>query len=388
MKGCFETRTSFQLWLLTTAYSNPILLFLYSSLLDQIQCVTGFEDVHAPDIASDFWFQSTGLYVFTEIEFECNGSIQGVRGIAYFATQLNYNRTLVLNLNLWRRLNQNTYIPTVSRNATFSLESIASGSDSATSSFYFNMSRDYTFSIDLADAPIDVMTGDILGIYLPPETTYESSTIINHIPIRGADDFPISYFFVSPACWSPTLGRVVCNLLLILQSSNWAPVLSLNVVPTSVPTGKLILHTSILGDALHHPCIMLVFAENIFSTLLFMLQYENCFCARSYIQSLLLSVHCPLYNILSLNSIYQSIPISIPVPISIPILYCGARVPRMCGRHTGVSFCRETGHLQCCHSCVCHPGGHVSSCPVHHHCPCAVGGEVEQTACQRQRYST
>ena len=124
-----------------------------------------FENVNAPDIASSFLIRP-GVYVFPTIEFECNGRIQGVKGIAYFATRQNYNRTLVLNLNLWRR-NLTRYIPTnINRNVAFSPESIASGSDSATGPLYFNMSRDYTFNINLADAPIDVMAGDTLGIYL------------------------------------------------------------------------------------------------------------------------------------------------------------------------------------------------------------------------------
>ena len=85
-------------------------------------------------------------------------------------------------------------------------ESIASGSDSTTAPLYFTMYRNYTFSINVADAPIDVMAGDTLGIYLPPDTTYGSSTIINHIPIGLADDFLIPYFDSATVCWSPTLG--------------------------------------------------------------------------------------------------------------------------------------------------------------------------------------
>ena len=179
--------------------------------------------------------------MFPTIEFECNGSIQGVRGIAYFETGGNYSRTLVLNLNLWR-LSQNKYVPTISRNVTISPESITSGDDSATAPLNFSMARSCTFSINLTDAPIDVMAGDILGIYLPPETTYESSTVSNHIPIGEADDFQIFSLFIPPACWSPTLGRALYSPLPLLLYRIPAPLLSLTFVPASVPTGKLALH--------------------------------------------------------------------------------------------------------------------------------------------------
>ena len=229
--------------LLITVCSNPILLFLYTSLIDG-ECVTGlfeFENIHAPDIASSSSFDSAGLYVFPTIEFECNGSIQGVRGIANFDTGCYYRRTLFLNLNLWR-LNQTEYVPTISRNVSFSPESITSGGDSATAPLYFSMARSYNFSINLTDASIDVMAGDILGIYLPPETTYESSTVINHIPIGEADEFQMSSLWIPPACWSPTLGRALCSPLPLLLYRIPAPLLSLNFVPASVPTGKLVLH--------------------------------------------------------------------------------------------------------------------------------------------------
>ena len=86
------------------------------------------------------------------------------------------------------------------------------------------------------------MAGDILGIYLPPVTPYTLySPVINHIPIGAADDFLIPYFVTEPsACWSPTLGRTLCNSL--INSPIQTPVLSLNFVPTSTPTGKLALH--------------------------------------------------------------------------------------------------------------------------------------------------
>ena len=238
--------------MLITACSNPILLFLYTSLIDG-ECVTGlfeFENIHAPDIASRYWFDSAGLYVFPTIEFECNGSIQGVRGIANFYTGRYYRRTLFLNLNLWR-LNQNKYVPTISRNVTFSPESITSGDESATAPLYFSMARSYTFSINLTDASIDVMAGDILGIYLPPETTYESSTIINHIPIGGTDDFIISSVFALPRCWSPTLGRASCSPLPLLLYRIRGPLLSLNFVPALVPTGKLVLHVFDIRTSVH-----------------------------------------------------------------------------------------------------------------------------------------
>ena len=202
-----------------------------------------FENVNAPDIASSFWIRP-GVYVFPTVEFECNGRIQGVRGIAYFERQAIdmrlYNRTLSLNLNLWRR-NLTRYIPTnINRKATFSPELIASGSDSATAPFYFNMSRDYTFNINLADAPIDVMAGDTLGIYLPPDTTYGSSTVINRIPIVLADDYIFPYYSSLPTCWSPTLGTALCSP--VPKCPFRAPLLSLTFSPTAVPTGKLALH--------------------------------------------------------------------------------------------------------------------------------------------------
>ena len=217
-------------------------LFLYTSLIDgEFQCVTGlFENVNTP--ASRSWFRLTGLYVFPTIEFKCNGSIQGVRGIAYFAEQSSYryNRTLVLNLNLWRR-NQSHYVQAnINRNVVLSPESVASGRH-ITGSFYFDMSGYYTFSINLADSSIEVLAGDILGIYLPPVTTYNFSTVINHIPIGAANNFSIPYFVTEPsACWSPTLGRTLCNSL--RSNPIGAPMLSLNFVPTSNPTGKLALH--------------------------------------------------------------------------------------------------------------------------------------------------
>ena len=232
--------------MLITACSDPVLLFLYTSLIDgEFQCVTGlFENVNTP--ASSFWFSSTGFYVFPTIEFKCNGSIQGVRGIAFFAEQSSYryNRTLVLNLNLWRR-NQAQYVLTnINRNVAFYPESIASGRHSATASFYFNTSAYYTFSINLTDSSIEVMAGDILGIYLPPVTPYTLySPVINHIPIGAADGILIPYSVTEPsACWSPTFGLTLCNSL----GSNLirTPVLSLNFVATSMPTGKLALHVS------------------------------------------------------------------------------------------------------------------------------------------------
>ena len=201
-----------------------------------------FENVNTP--ASRSWFRLTGLYVFPTIEFKCNGSIQGVRGIAYFAEQSSYryNRTLVLNLNLWRR-NQSHYVPTnINRNVVLSPESIASGRHSTTASFYFDTPRNHSFSINLGNSSIEVMAGDILGIYLPPVTTYTSSIrVINHIPIGAADDFLIPYFVTqTSACWIPTLGLTLCNSLGSRRIR--APLLSLNFVPTSVPTGKLVLH--------------------------------------------------------------------------------------------------------------------------------------------------
>ena len=190
------------------------------------------KNVNAPNIASSYWIRR-GSYAFPTVAFKCNGSIQGVRGIAYFTRNLYYNRTLVLNLNLWRR-KQSHYVPTmINSNATFSPEEIASGSASAAAPFYFNNPRNYTFSINLGDASINVIPGDILGISLPL-----ANTLINHIPIGLADDFQIPYFDTLPsACWSPTLGRTLCNSFEIDK----APLLSLNFVPTSVPTGKLVV---------------------------------------------------------------------------------------------------------------------------------------------------
>lgn len=222
-----------------TVYSNNTLLFLCTSLTDgEFQCVTGLlKNVNAPNIASSYWIRR-GSYAFPTVAFKCNGSIQGVRGIAYFTRNLYYNRTLVLNLNLWRR-KQSHYVPTmINSNATFSPEEIATGSASAAAPFYFNNPRNYTFSINLGDASINVMAGDILGISLPSATHYRNNILINHIPIGLADDFQITYFDTLPsACWSPTLGRTLCNSFEIDK----APLLSLNFVPTSVSTGKLVV---------------------------------------------------------------------------------------------------------------------------------------------------
>ena len=104
------------------------------------------------------------------------------------------------------------------------------------------MSGYHNFSVNLADSSIEVMAGDILGIGLPPVSTYTIyTTVINHIPIGAADDFLIPYFVTEPsACWNPTLGRTLCNSL--RSNPIRAPVLSLNFVPISKPTGKLALH--------------------------------------------------------------------------------------------------------------------------------------------------
>lgn len=172
--------------------------------------------------------------MFPTIKFQCNGHIQGVKGIAYYDRRLYYNRTLVLNLQLWRN-NQSHYAPTgINNNATFSPEGFASASDSPTAPLYVNISGDYPFIIN--DASIDVMAGDILGIYLPPRTSYDNRTQVNSIPIALADEFQTPFF--RPAlstCWSPTLGRTQCHYGFSIKT----PLLSLDLVSTSVPTGKL-----------------------------------------------------------------------------------------------------------------------------------------------------
>lgn len=197
------------------------------------------EEAELFNVTSRFWI-SAGLYVYPTIKFQCNGQIQGISGIAYFealgSRNYYYNRNLLLNLQLWRQ-NQSYYAPTgINSSVVFSPEEIASGSDSSTAPVYFsNIILNYNFSINLGNASIDVMAGDILGISLPPNTSYVGNTQINRIPIRLADDFVISYSNGRSPCWSPTLGATLCNRIF----STYKPLLSLNFTSTSMPTGKL-----------------------------------------------------------------------------------------------------------------------------------------------------
>ena len=196
------------------------------------------EGIEVSKVKSSYYTRD-GLHVFPTARFHCNGHILGVWGITYFESISNdffYNRTLVMNLQVWRQ-NQSHYAPTgINSSVTFSPESIATGSASDTAPFYFSDSQNYTFNLSL-DAPIDVVAGDILGIYLPPSTRYATrSTLINSIHIDLADDFQNPVFDSLPrACWSPTLGTTLCNLV----SSAMTPLLSVNFASTSLPTGEL-----------------------------------------------------------------------------------------------------------------------------------------------------
>ena len=139
-----------------------------------------------------------------------------------------------MTLQVWR-MNQSYYAPTgINSNAVFTPEKVASGSNSLIAPFYFSNSLDSNFSIDLGDASIEVMAGDILGISLPQSTPYGSNTQINGIPIRVADNFPIRYFVEHFSCWSPTQGATLCNQIF----TGFTPLLALEFTPTSMPTGK------------------------------------------------------------------------------------------------------------------------------------------------------
>ena len=197
------------------------------------------EEAKLSTVATSRWIRQ-GLSVYPTIKFHCDGWIRGISGIAYFEAlerrNYYYNRTLVLNLQVWR-LNQfeSYYAPTgINSNAVFTPEKVASGSNSLIAPFYFSNSLDSNFSIDLGDASIEVMAGDILGISLPQSTPYGSNTQINGIPIMVADNFTSSYFTGHSNCWSPTQGATLCNPIL----TSFTPLLALKITPTSMPTGK------------------------------------------------------------------------------------------------------------------------------------------------------
>ena len=198
------------------------------------------EEAELPNVATSRWIPE-GLWVYPTIKFHCDGWIRGISGIAYFEAlehrNFYYNRALVLNLQVWR-LNQSYYAPTgINSNAVFTPEEIASGSNSSIAPFYFSNTLDSNFSIDLGDASIEVMAGDILGISLPQTTLYGNNAQINGIPIRVADNFPIQYFGGHFNCWSPTQGATLCNHIV----TGSTPLLALKFTSTSVPTGKRVI---------------------------------------------------------------------------------------------------------------------------------------------------
>ena len=194
------------------------------------------EGIDVRNITSNYWLLPRS-FVFPTIRFQCNGRIQGVRGIAHYNRRYFYNRTLVLNLQVWRQ-NQCHYVPTgINSNATFSPVAIAHESDS-TAPFYFITSQTASFSSALGDASIDVKAGDILAIYLPPRTSYNDNIQFNSIPIALANEFQTSYFAPElNMCWSPTLEKTQCHC----GSTIGTPLLALNFVSTtSLPTGKIV----------------------------------------------------------------------------------------------------------------------------------------------------
>ena len=207
--------------------------------VDDFQCVTGLlEETNFSNAATSRWIPP-GLVVYPTIEFQCDGRIQGINGIVYFeALERNnyyYSRTLALTLQVWR-LNQSYYAPTgINFNVLVSPENIASGSNSSMAPFYFSNTLITSFSINLGNASIDVMAGDILGISLPLSSLYAGNIQINRIPIALADNFPIRYSNGRSECWSPTLGETLCNSIF----TSFTPLLTLNFTSTSMPTGKL-----------------------------------------------------------------------------------------------------------------------------------------------------
>ena len=204
----------------------------------EFQCVTGLLEeayISRLSIADSYSFADPGFYVFPTAKFQCNGSIESVSGIAHFeglSDGAYYNRTLLLNINLWHR-DQGSYAPTgMNRNVTLSLDSIASGSNLTDGLFYFRNALSHEFSMSVGEPSIHVMAGDILGIYLPGPTDYdEGETQHNSIPIGLTDDFR--------SLLTPCEARILrlesndCPVVYSIKT----PLLFFNFVPTSV-TGK------------------------------------------------------------------------------------------------------------------------------------------------------
>ena len=202
------------------------------------------EGIDNRNITSSYWLLP-GSLVFPTIRFQCNGRIRGVRGVAHYDSRYYYNRTLVLNLQVWRQ-NQGHYAPIgINSNATFSTLGIGFGTNS-TSPLYFTIPRDAFFSSTLGDALIDVKAGDILAIYLPPHTSYNNIIQVNSIPIALADGFQTPYFRAAlSTCWSPTLERTQCRCGLTIGT----PLLALNFISTtSLSTGKIVFSLDYFQD--------------------------------------------------------------------------------------------------------------------------------------------
>ena len=204
----------------------------------EFQCVTGLLEeayISRLSIAHSYSFAVPGFYVFPTVKFQCNGSIESVNGIAHFESLSDgayYNRTLLLNINLWRRV-QGLYAPTgMNRNVTLSINGIASGSNLTDGLFHFRNALSHEFSLSVGEPSIHVMAGDILGIYLPWPTDYdEGETQHNSIPIGLTLDF--RSLLMPCAAGRLWLGSIECPVVYSIKT----PLLFFNFVPTSV-TGK------------------------------------------------------------------------------------------------------------------------------------------------------
>ena len=222
------------------------------------------------------------------IRFQCNGRIQGVRGIAHYNPwpSYYYNRTLVLNLQVWRQ-NQGHYVPTgINSNATFS----PLGTNSTTP-FYFTNPQTASFSSSLGDASIDVKAGDILAIYLPPHTSYSNIIQVNSIPIALADEFQTSSFRTALSmCWSPALESTQCHW----GSTIGTPLLALNFISTtsSVPTSKIVNYCLTIIMLLGYSCLS-AYA---------LIKFTNLFCVSRSCMLFLRSASaglCLIYNVIA-----------------------------------------------------------------------------------------